>query len=190
MNKQCPKAIYPETIERIARAMCEADGNDPDRKCMRFMPPHLNGLASRALQMPNEGIVSPAWMLYGHLAEAAIGALEKTQTTKWLHDNFPERMASEREPIVIMSRIHDQDEPGTIVMDDLSEMKQLEIPMSYVSIREYENLAADILNDPFKQETNRILARVESESQAHALQTAELVKQPVDFLALNKASST
>ena len=190
------------------------------------MPPHLNGLASRALQMPSEGIVSPAWMLYGHLAEAAIVAIAPMGAAlrcdhKWetVQDgpfepakircircgdrNGPiattsaddvgqpchtHRVNYLNEPIAIPSRIHDQDEPGSFVAGS----------------NDFEHLAADILNEPFKQQTDRILTQVKSESEADALQTAKLVKQSeppatfepyerkptIDFLALNKASST
>jgi len=120
------KHTPPEVLERVARAMCVADHNDPDRKVTRYIQEHLNGLAQHKAYLPSETHQIPAWHLYTHLVPAAIEALE----------------------------------PIPLRYDPVKEMKQLGLS--------YEQLAADILNEPFENKAQR----------------------SVDFLAANKASST
>ncbi len=35
VSPSCPNAADPKLVERVARAMCKEDGNDPDAKCLR-----------------------------------------------------------------------------------------------------------------------------------------------------------
>ena len=132
------KHTPPDTLERVARAMCIADHNDPDRKVARYIQEHLNGMAQHKTDLPVEQHCVPAWHLYTHLVPAAIEALE---------------------PIPIQSRIHHEDVAGVIEddgtrwpclkmsYDPVGEMKQLGLS--------YERLAADILNEPFENEAKR-----------------------------------
>ena len=120
------KHTPPDTLERVARAMCKADHNDPDRKVARYIQEHLNGMAQHKTYLPVEQHCVPAWHLYTHLVPAAIEALEERH----------------------------------VGYDPVREMKQLGLS--------YEQLAADILNEPFENEA----------------------KRNVDFLALNKELSS
>lgn len=74
----CPNAPDPKLIERIARAMCKADGNDPDAKCLRprHVLLHLGGVASGIQCAPHETELRLAWTLYAGAAETAILELE------------------------------------------------------------------------------------------------------------------
>jgi hypothetical protein len=65
-------------IERIARAMCKAERNDPDAMCIGrgVELQSLRGLAIGVNYAPPECWVQPAWTLYAHSAEAAIVELE------------------------------------------------------------------------------------------------------------------
>ena len=156
------KHTPPDTLERVARAMCIADHNDPDRKVARYIQEHLNGMAQHKQYLPVEQHCVPAWHLYAHLVPAAIEALEAT------HVMYPRLDIPEGSTGIlnIPSRIHHEDEPG--VLSDDCEMRHVKIPMSYDPVREMEQLAAYILNEPFENDPTR----------------------NVDFLAANKASST
>ena len=68
----------PKLIERVSRAICKADGNDPDQKCLRggMQLAHLCGIASSATAAPRDCVLWPAWMLYAYIAETAIEELE------------------------------------------------------------------------------------------------------------------
>ena len=76
--------------------MCINDGNDPDLLCWRHPPQHLRGVAHGTWYLPN--YARPAWESYAHLAEAAITAVRSTD-------------------LAIPSRIHEQDELGSIGPD-------------------------------------------------------------------------
>ena len=171
--------INPETIEQVSRALCIADGNDPDQKCMRFMPPHLSGMASRALQVPHDSIIQLGWELYANLARAAIESIRKSQSIGDPLGRLAAKSTTPGHPAEVRwipSRTHDQDEPGSFVADS----------------NDFERLAADILNEPFNQsETDRILTRAKSESKGHASEVLRACRNnpPFDFLALNKEFS-
>ena len=150
--------VPQETIERVARAMCIADHNDPDRKVTRYIQEHLNGIAQHKTYLPPEQHCVPAWELYAHLVPAAIEALEAAEIASVMNDAMQywgEKGAA--------SHAHQVNDPGhsTGRYDPVREMKQLGLS--------YEQLAADILNEPFENEAKR---------------------SGVDFLAANKASST
>ena len=70
--------IDPKLIERIARAMCMADGNDPDAMCIGrgIDRQRLRGLAVGVDYAPPEGCLQRVWTLYASVAEAAIIELE------------------------------------------------------------------------------------------------------------------
>ena len=174
------KHTPPDTLERVARAMCIADHNDPDRKVARYIQEHLNGMAQHKQYLPVEQHCVPAWHLYTHLVPAAIEALEAVEIASVMNDAMQYWSAKEavshthqvNDPghstgiLNIPSRIHHEDEPG--VLSDDCEMRHVKIPMSYDPVREMEQLAADILNEPFENEA----------------------KRNVDFLALNKELSS
>lgn len=65
----------PKLIEHIARAMCSADGNDPDLRCFRFEIAHLGGIARHVHIIPEEAALVTAWRLYIPLAEAALNKM-------------------------------------------------------------------------------------------------------------------
>ncbi len=69
----------PKLIERVSRAMCKADGNDPDAKCLRRGMTelvHLGGLGAGARYAPQDLLLVPAWSIYVPAAETAILELE------------------------------------------------------------------------------------------------------------------
>ena len=70
--------IPHETIERVARAMCVADGNEPDRSCTIHTQRHLRGIAQSAVYLPTETNITKAWKLYESLAQVAIETLQET----------------------------------------------------------------------------------------------------------------
>jgi hypothetical protein len=81
VSASCPKRIDLNLIERIARAMCKADGNDPDRLCLVHASlPHLRGLASSfqiaPQTVPSREVTQASWKLYASAAETAILELE------------------------------------------------------------------------------------------------------------------
>ncbi len=66
-----------ERTYRIARKMCEAEGNNPDGISMGYAgaPPMLDAKQSIALVLP----IRPNWMLYWQGARAAIEVVEGTE---------------------------------------------------------------------------------------------------------------
>lgn len=78
VSASCSNAINPKLIERIARAMCKAEGNDPDAKCLRagVSLMHLSGVVAAATYEPHETQLRPAWALYAYAAATAIIELE------------------------------------------------------------------------------------------------------------------
>lgn len=66
-----------DKVEQIARAMCVADGNDPNAMCYRIPEHHLSGFASSAKLQVDERWLNPAWHLYVPLAQTAIEEIEK-----------------------------------------------------------------------------------------------------------------
>ena len=72
----CPNATDPSLVERIARAMCKADGNDPDKKysvqVVEGAP--LVGIAAGARPI-REDLLRPVWKMYAYLADAAIAEM-------------------------------------------------------------------------------------------------------------------
>ena len=78
VSASCPNVRNPKLVERVARAMCKADGNDPDAKCLRSGSAlaHLSGIAAAAQLAPRDCSLWPAWMLYAYAAEVAISELE------------------------------------------------------------------------------------------------------------------
>ena len=158
--------INPETIEQVSRALCAADGNDPDQKCMRFMPPHLSGMASRVLQVPHDSIIQLGWELYANLARAAIESIRKSQSIGDPLGRLAAKSTTPGHPAEVRwipNRIHDQDEPG--VIQDLNEESLFE---ALVGIAESKNKPMSL------EEANQI--------------RNEGKKRP-DFLALNKEFS-
>ncbi len=81
-NAKFRKALSsPDTklVERVSRAMCKADGNDPDAKCLRRGMTelvHLGGLGAGARYAPQDLLLVPAWSIYVPAAETAILELE------------------------------------------------------------------------------------------------------------------
>ena len=75
---QNAQEIDLKLVERVARAMCKCDGNDPNQRCLRdgMQLAHLRGIASAATAAPRDCITWPAWMLYAYVAETAIKELE------------------------------------------------------------------------------------------------------------------
>ena len=73
-----PSDPDPKLVERVARAMCKADGNDPDGMCIKcgYQLEHLSGMAKGAQYMPRESVLVPAWVLYAGAAKTAIIELE------------------------------------------------------------------------------------------------------------------
>ena len=66
-------------IERVSRAMCKADGNDPDAKCLRRGMTelvHLGGLGAGARYAPQDLLLVPAWSIYVPAAETTMLHLE------------------------------------------------------------------------------------------------------------------
>ena len=78
VNEFCPAAVDPKLIERIARAMCMADGNDPDEKCLGTGVElrYLLGLVRYSRVAPPDSSLVPAFAFYLAAAEAAITELE------------------------------------------------------------------------------------------------------------------
>ena len=98
-----PNAIDPKLIERIARAMCKADGNDPELMCYQTQDYHLCGVARSAKVRMDESCCSPAWHLYYRMAEAAIleleaAAMEPFQLSPGKASSEPPEVPVERTP--------------------------------------------------------------------------------------------
>lgn len=76
LDRDASKSLDPKLIERIARAMCKADGNDPNALGHSMQMPRHNGLAQRMYAAVNPSACEPVWLCYARAAETAILELE------------------------------------------------------------------------------------------------------------------
>ena len=69
--------LYYRRVERVARALCRAEGNDPDAKCLRagVHLVYLQGLAAGARYAPEDWRLTPVWTLYAPVARVALRPL-------------------------------------------------------------------------------------------------------------------
>lgn len=68
-------ALSADAVEKMARTLCGADGNDPDSRIILTELPKLSGLASRYCLAPEERYVVPAWHLYFSMACSALAEM-------------------------------------------------------------------------------------------------------------------
>lgn len=134
-----PNAPDPRLIERIARAMCKADGNDPDEGSCRFKMPVLSGLAGRATRAPSGAEIQPTWTLYYNAAEAAIIEMEVAAMEADDYPLSPEEDAHLSEMLTksfqktagafatqnIPSRIHDEDIAGELQAEEIRMLQDM-----------------------------------------------------------------
>lgn len=61
-----------QKVEALARAMCTADGNDPDRKVFNVPLQRMSGYPSQFNILPENLYLVDAWTVYAGLAAAAL----------------------------------------------------------------------------------------------------------------------
>lgn len=72
VSTSCPNAADPKLVERVARTMCRADGNDPDALGYKHHEYIYSGLASQFKQPVSSECAQPLWHVYAPLAAEAV----------------------------------------------------------------------------------------------------------------------